>query len=96
MVDLSQRKFIGYGDNGDIFRGNFAEKKRGVKHFPIKKPPADFVSPTSYNPQFTQTQKEGLHYGVATLAEFTQKVPRNSIKFWALSGLFTKQKVPRI
>ena len=34
--------------------------------------------------------------GVATLAEFTQKVPRNSIKFWALSGLFTKQKVPRL
>ena len=26
-------------------------------------------------------------YGVATKAEFTQKVPRNSIKFWALSGL---------
>ena len=34
--------------------------------------------------------------GVATLAEFTQKVPRNWIKFWALSGLFTQQKVPRI
>ena len=37
-----------------------------------------------------------FRYGVATLAEFTQKVPRNSIKFWALYGLFTKQKVPRI
>ena len=35
-------------------------------------------------------------YGMATLAEFTQKVPRNWIKFWALSGLFTQQKVPRI
>ena len=35
-------------------------------------------------------------YGLATLAEFTQKVPRNWIKFWALSGLFTQQKVPRI
>ena len=35
-------------------------------------------------------------YGVATLAEFTQKVPRNGIKFWALSGLFTQQKVLRI
>ena len=34
--------------------------------------------------------------GLATLAEFTQKVPRKSIKCWALSGLFTKQKVPRI
>ena len=33
---------------------------------------------------------------MATLAEFTQKVPRKSIKCWALSGLFTKQKVPRI
>ena len=39
---------------------------------------------------------KGLAYGVATLAEFTQKVPRNWIKFWALSGLFTQQKVPRI
>ena len=28
-------------------------------------------------------------YGVATLAEFAQKVPRNSIKFRALSSLFT-------
>ena len=35
-------------------------------------------------------------YGMATLAEFTQKVPRSWIKFWALSGLFTQQKVPRI
>ena len=34
--------------------------------------------------------------GVAILAEFTQKVPRNYIKLWALFGLFTKQKVPRI
>ena len=45
MVDLSQRKFIGYGDNGDIFRGNFAEKKRGVKHFPIKKATRRFCFP---------------------------------------------------
>ena len=37
-----------------------------------------------------------IHNGVATLAEFTQKVPRNWIKFWVLSGLFTQQKVPRI
>ena len=37
-----------------------------------------------------------FRYGVATLAEFTQKVLRNWIKFWALSGLFTQQKVPRI
>ena len=37
MVDLSQRKFIGYGDNGDIFRGNFAEKKRGVEALSHKK-----------------------------------------------------------
>ena len=45
VVDLSQRKFIGYGDNGDIFRGNFAEKKRGVKHFPIKKATRRFCFP---------------------------------------------------
>ena len=32
---------------------------------------------------------EKLPNGVATLAEFTQKVPTNWIKFWALSGLLT-------
>ena len=32
--------------------------------------------------------------GLAKLAEFTQEMPRNSIKFWALSGLFMQLVVP--
>ena len=51
-----------------------------------------FLSSRIYEKECPKT----LLMGWLPLAEFTQKVPRNWIKFWALSGLFTQQKVPRI